>query len=108
MAPGPPSPPGTPRVKVLDGGAQVRWAASQRATQYNIICADLVKGSVGFAHVEHATEVLIENVSGKYRLDVVALNEEGEPSSAKQCYFECGPGALEELDQAVPEWAGAR
>jgi hypothetical protein len=103
---GAPSPPGTPRISILEGAVSVSWEASRGARSHKVLCADLDRHQVGYVDVDEGkTQVLIENVSGKYRLDIVAFNDAGA-SAPKQAFFDCSRSevAKEELENAFKEW----
>ena len=68
---------------------EVSWEASRGARSHKVLCADLDRHKVGYVDVDEGkTQVLIENVSGKYRLDIVAFNDAGA-SAPKQAFFDC-------------------
>jgi hypothetical protein len=84
----------------------VSWEASRGAKSHKVLCADLDRHQVGYVDVEEGkSQVLIENVSGKYRLDIVAFNDHGA-SAPKQAFFDCSRSevAKEELEAAFQEW----
>merc|ERR1719482_1917240 len=102
----PPSPPGTPRITLFEGSASVAWEPSAGSAHHKVLCADLERHQVGYVDVEPGkTQVLIENVSGKYRIDIVAFNGAGA-SAPKQAFFDCSRSALakEELESAFQEF----
>merc|ERR1719456_2122406 len=78
-------PPGTPRVTIIEGTASVSWRAARGAKRYKVLCADLERGAVGYLDVD-GTHVRIENLRGRYRLDLVAFGDRGA-SAPKQLHF---------------------
>ena len=78
-------PPGTPRVTVVDTTALVAWDPGRDAMRYKVLCNDLQSGTVGFIETR-TNQVQIENLQGKYRLDVMAFGPLGA-SPPKQVHF---------------------
>jgi hypothetical protein len=73
---------------------------------HKVLCADLDRHQVGYVDVQPGkSQVLIENVCGKYRLDIVAFNGAGA-SAPKQAFFDCSLSqvAQEELERAFADW----
>ena len=88
----------------MEGGVSVSWEASRGSKTHKVKCADLDRHQVGFVDVEDGkSNVLIENVMGKYRLEITAFNEVGS-SAPRKAFFDCSRDEVEKRDDLEEEF----